>query len=730
MFTSRFKVVLLIVVITIEFLILSTNLSVSPTSSLDLINLEDPHSLETNILMIDYSNDSFFLNGIINKLPNYILIKNGIQNLNYSMKYNFIYPDASFITNFTNFILKKSNPDSQTVDINQTALQYQSENKTVQNIFNPRNGTAINGLAVEEYLWINGQPFKSENTSYQIFLLNLSFINDKIYWFNIPEPDEVTNKQRHEWRLEWDYPPFDSINNFNAEFPYPGYSSKYPIYFLDPSAFNWYLNWTRIWREVPNDENHRHYVNSFAGYVQKIGDFSNSTNIFLSGSFIGNWLSEIVKNLFIIDPLSEISSPSSLTLQIAVLTDETDSNPYPDLYWTINKYLVKEELQKVIPKSIITIETNFFNISDHQSVKNLLNDPENIQDITPKPINNYVYYKGNELYPQFLNLDSEFFSQSNSEQTLRAYILILDNASFAGANWVGGGLFTGLGGGGRLLILNEVDRLFYNRTTTPIQKMSLSKVLIHEAGHAIGLPHPFGEKNSKNPSTYASDFISDVMGYYPSTANFSFLMVNNFQRLSLEPKIELLLENLNPFLHTDLAKDFLYNIITIYYQFLDYYHKLDFENAEAKLNLLQSLLNSKVKTESGGPKPPLFISYPDNKVVFLDSTISFSWDIYDLNPWKYIILNNGTVSEEGFWNDTSRIEFTFKPSLEGSYNISLIVFDLYGLSSMKSAFVFVQNIQSVSTSQSKNDKNTSLDSTFAFFLPLLIMGLFYKRKRS
>lgn len=709
----------------------------SKLNSIESINysliLENHRSLETDVFLFNYDLDSVFIESIKKEMKKSFRISNGNNIYDYIMKYNIIYPNESALNSFNSFIESISTPNSKTVDINQTALEYQAVNNTVQDIFYEKIGTSINGTAVDNWLFDNYYSNKINSSTYQIFLFNLTFL-DEIYWFNIPEIDEITNKQRTWWRLEWDFPATDTINNYDAKFPYPGYSSEYPLYFLDPSAFNWYLNWTRIWRNVPDTYDYRYYKSTFSNYLKNIGGLTTDVNKQHAGSFIGKWLNEIIVNTFIINPIpgSQFISPESLKIQLAVLTDETENNSYPDLEWIINENIAKNSLNDILPNSEISIETNYYRIIDYPEVVTLLNldtiknsDPFGLKDA---PISNFTFYNGQILFNSIKKLDSIFFNLSGSEKTIRGYILIMDNASFKGnVNWNGGGLFTGLGGSDRLLILNEIDRLYFNRTLNPIKKSSISKVLVHEAGHAIGFPHPFNDLQNK----YASDFIGETLGYFSDTTKFSELFKTNYQRLIIESRIDTVIFDIKNLVNLTFETN-----ITIQEKFnnlLQYYRNLNFLKVNETIFELEMIVKL-YKSERVDFTGPIINESPKNTVVYLGNSITLFWKAYDKNPNNFEIFVNGTTKSTGIWVNNERISYNFYPIDQSNYNITINIFDLYNQKITNSVLIVVLNLDPFPSSSKNpsddihNTNTTSFPLFNSFSLILLSLFIIYKKR--
>ena len=204
-----------------------------------------------------------------------------------------------------------------------------------------------------------------------------------------------------------------------------------------------------------------------------------------------------------------------------------------DLEWVVNETEIREAFAELAPNSELTIRITFQNWTEYPQVQLYFNDAE----INPQgayggnpPIPDYHYYDGFFLFEEYLwrsGFAGNFFIPSTlSEVNVTGYAFILDNATLAAPGiWSGGGLYTGLGGDGQIMQLMELDRLFYPNYTVPRQ--GFTEVIIHEAGHAVGYPHTFGDE------ICVSDFIGDVMGYYPGSSRYSKVRIEAFQRQAI-----------------------------------------------------------------------------------------------------------------------------------------------------------------------------------------------------
>ncbi|MCK4847836.1 MAG: hypothetical protein KAT16_02300, partial [Candidatus Heimdallarchaeota archaeon] len=190
-------------------------------------------TLEIAFVFINYDSEMLEFNQI-----NAILLEKlwGYDTFDYFVNYSYFEANASYEQEFMTFIEEIKETNAVTSKLNKSALQEQADDGHVRDIFDDQNGTAIPAEEVEE--WFHDFPYE-KSSDYCYYILNLTKFDtidhSEEHWFTVEEIDADSGVQRHWWRNEWDFPV-----NFDAKFPYVGYSQKYRDYFFDPTAFQWY----------------------------------------------------------------------------------------------------------------------------------------------------------------------------------------------------------------------------------------------------------------------------------------------------------------------------------------------------------------------------------------------------------------------------------------------------------------------------------------------------------
>lgn len=497
--------------------------SASEVNSQDLEKISFEGEQNYEIILLNYDPDYINLEYVRDGLPT---LFPGL--VNQHLNYNIQHADAQMSSDLNDFIDSVSSP-SWTSKLNEDAIREQVLNFKRKAIFDTQNGTAIDARALDAYLneYVADRTTIAASPSY-LFILNLSRLDDaeNDHWLNVTEIDVDSKKQRTYWRLEWD----NELNN-NVRFPFSAFSETTDLTVIDPTAHQWYLDWRTEWTPIgvydPFYENDLDHL--IEGFTQEFAAQ-------LTSSTVLEWIREWIVNVYNVDihPV-QIGSSVTLDIKIAYSAHEVTQE---NLDWVINTPLVQDQISRLVFPQSITMNIEYFDLDEDNIYREILySNRVEYRDIHQKdaPFEDWFYFDGVAIWDAIETneeLTAEFPLESSENQIyVRAIFFILDNASFVGFTPWSGGLYTGLGGDQRLTMLHELDRIFKPDHTTP--KAGATRVLVHEAGHAIGVPHPFNTTGGD----YASDFGSEVMGYYPGDANYSKILVDVYHRISADQKI-------------------------------------------------------------------------------------------------------------------------------------------------------------------------------------------------
>jgi len=454
----------------------------------------------------------------------------GSYTINYNFNVSYHFADSSYCMMLKTLILANSvNGTATTSKLNITALQLQKATGTKMSIFLPQSGRAINATAVEK--WFTENPYvASVGPSYWFYILNFTEFDSSDHslehWYNTTELDFEANNMRDFWRLEW-----DNDLNPNVKFPYACFTSQSRVFFIDPSAFQWYLTWARIWWGLsvsgPKYDYYYEDLDEFlATHDVSTGQGKNDLAYYLAG-----WIDDALSNLLAPSLWTDkdLSDAKSMSIQALILNNASDSGYTNEVMsWIINSTLVEEAITDLAPFISVQVTVEFQNLSDDPVLESIFDNA------VIEKNNGWTYYDGDKVWSDLYSVRGSYFNFSAADIVINGYVFLEKNMSMI----VYGGEYTGLGGSGQILVMKEVGRYFQEDGVSP--KSGLGLVFIHEAGHNLGFPHTF-----THGIAYAGDFAFDVMGYYPYSFFFTQLRKDCFRRLVVDYRVLDLQEQLN-----------------------------------------------------------------------------------------------------------------------------------------------------------------------------------------
>jgi hypothetical protein len=112
------------------------------------------------------------------------------------------------------------------------------------------------------------------------------------------------------------------------------------------------------------------------------------------------------------------------------------------------------------------------------------------------------------------------------------------------------------------------------------------------------------------------------------------------------------------------------------------------EGIKVEIDAIEALYHNNIIVDTDPPK----ITGPDDFWIWENETsVQISWKASDITPLNYSIEINGVTNDEGGW-DGSEIFYTQNTPLIGTYNFTLILYDLFGNVAKDEVMVEIRSI--------------------------------------
>ncbi|MBD3405208.1 MAG: hypothetical protein GF411_03615 [Candidatus Lokiarchaeota archaeon] len=380
--------------------------------------------------------------------------------------------------------------------LDETALEYQKAHlDEPQKIFNSRDGRAIDGYAVEDWL-IENPAVTPPDLGYVFYLLNFSEYDspdhELEHWFDYHPIDPDTGLNQSWFRLEW-----DNELNKDVKFQFAGIGGRGNIYVLDPSADQWYLRWARIWwGEAPYPNDFEHCTKDLEDKVSEL-DLSTTGGKDALSTYLGDYMYDPISYLmFAHEHQPTVRATSGLLRGLVFGMDVSSGVSIESLQWVTDAEIQKAHLAELLPFIDWTVEIDFLNIEEQA-------DWETVFWSYAEVVDGVTQVDG---YSQFYAIREILRDNYITDLTDRVEVFGVVFIKKMMEMYAGGRTFTGLGGGGQTVIWKSWERYYQEDGVTP--KSGISSIQLHETMHAVGIGHTW------NTYHYVGDFSFSPMGYF------------------------------------------------------------------------------------------------------------------------------------------------------------------------------------------------------------------------
>lgn len=522
--------------------------------------------------------------------------------------------------------------DTLQARLNLTALMDQRTDGIPRDIFDPLVGYQIRSGWLEAYVAAHPPLPPPANRGFTFYMMNLTALdnpgNGTDHWFVRRTPDPDTGVDENWWRLEWD-------NDLNTPVGYPMgiFGGPNRTVFVDPTAYQWYLDWAYIWRDGGNGR---------APHSLEYEEIPPADR--------DVYLAEIVNDLVAgLGSVLPWAPPQDLAVELRTYVLVASANyTLDDLRWVYSDQVLRAHLQQsFVPQKSWVVNTTFARIDDYPGLKAVV-DSNTTSTAGRGEIN------GTNVWNYLLSNRSLYLTPRPGVFAVLSVALIYDNRTMA----VDGKPFTGLGGQGVTVIVMPTDRLFYSNGT---RQKGITSLLAHELGHSLGYDHQFGPH-------YRADFVDGNMGYFLNEISYGTFWTDAMYRVLATAKLAEILVRLSTRQPINLREEF----GTFYRE----YAGLNLSGSYFVLYHLEGLLDDAV--------PPVADAGMDRTVehdvpLLLDGSnstdnyrvVNYSWDFGDgTSAWS--------------WDPTLETSWRYG----GAYEVTLTVYD--GAGNQASATVVVR----------------------------------------
>ncbi len=385
-------------------------------------------------------------------------------------------------------------------------------------VFFPIRGISVDAVALEN--WLQQNPCTAPPVpGYTIYMLNLSHLDSsdgsKDHWFD-PGMRDPDSKRPIQWlgygvgvELYLDLPVYPA---------YAGWGNASRLFFLDPSAHQWYLKWTAVWGDGRTwDLPYGHDLTGLAEFVRDRDIYGADGRAALS-RYLARWIDELADGLVRRDHGIHRFYRDTL-VDVLVLNGAQGSGvTNEELAWTTSREALSPVMTDIAPFMEWGFNIRVRDIESYPRLKQAVLE-------SSTRVDGKLHVVASDVWSFLVGETASMFDLGAADRVIACLIVVMNDTIMVREGPEGKEAVWGIGIGGRVLVMMEPSGFYFPGNET--RRIGLTSVLVHELGHNLGLGHMH---LSSTRATHSAEFTGDVMGYLLQSGHFSKFMKDSFQR--------------------------------------------------------------------------------------------------------------------------------------------------------------------------------------------------------